>query len=553
MDGNGKITAVALDPNVTLPTVDLQATATVAQVNFDEGQFTNSDRPDLEFEAGANKANSNFLGWQDWSASGTVEQLHTLAQAVRDLETAKAEVSSMEEMGIPDVAAYDAACQKVNALGDSVTYLGQSFGTEMSYEGGLGFQAMAQYVANGMQLMNDGALDGSQIEQYTQVVSDLTTVMSSQAGEAAASAGTVGTTLSDGVADAMNTYDWNTTGSTVVSDIVSGFEAAGGDLRQVGDDVAAGIGEGEAAHDSSPDAATTIDNDESALRNAADSHSPAARFNPLGDDIAAGIGQGMAQHDFSADAQSVVSAIQSSFMPQLFTEAGTQAASGLAEGMIRADMSSAGTTVSANAQSAINGSLTGSTLQATGTLAVAGLASGMKAYSFTSVGSSVASRVRSAVSGSLNSSTLASVGRNVMAGLAAGIRSGSSSVVSAMRAAAHSAVSAAKAALKIQSPSRVFRDEVGVMVMRGFGAGIEDEAKSQARIIGNAARFLTNAAQGGVATGNADNRRTYNNTSTVNLHVGQMNVRDKQDIRSLAIEIAGLTKTQQRGRGLRMA
>jgi len=113
------------------------------------------------------------------------------------------------------------------------------------------------------------------------VVSDLTTVTSSQAREAAASAGTVGTTLSDGMADAMNGYDWNTTGSTVMSDIVSGFESAGGDLSQVGEDVAAGIGEGEAAHDFSGDAGTTIDNDETALRNAADSHSPAARFNPF--------------------------------------------------------------------------------------------------------------------------------------------------------------------------------------------------------------------------------------------------------------------------------
>ena len=91
------------------------------------------------------------------------------------------------------------------------------------------------------------------------------------------------------------------------------------------------------------------------------------------------------------------------------------------------------------------------------------------------------------------------------------------------------------------------------MVMKGFGEGVRDEEKEQARIIGNAARFLTDAARGGVATGSADNRRTYNNNSTVNLHVANMNVRDKQDIRSLAIEIAGLTKTQQRGRGLRMA
>ena len=91
------------------------------------------------------------------------------------------------------------------------------------------------------------------------------------------------------------------------------------------------------------------------------------------------------------------------------------------------------------------------------------------------------------------------------------------------------------------------------MVMRGFGEGIQEETRNQAKIIGNAARYLTSAAKGGISTGSTDNRRTYNNTSSVTLQVAEMNVRDKQDIRSLAVEIAGLTRTQQRGKGLRMA
>ena len=550
VDGSGMITAVALDPSVTLPTVDLQATATVSKVNFDEGQFTNSGRPDLEFEAGANRTSENVLGWQDFSASGAIEQLHSLATAVRDLDAAQAEVTAMEGAGIPDVSAYDAACQKVDALSQSVTTLGQSFGGELVYNGGIGFQTMAQYVANGMQLMNDGALDGSQIEQYTQVVSDLTTVLDSQAGEAAASAGTVGTTLSDGMADAMNTYDWSTTGSTVMSDIVSGFEAAGGDLSQVGEDVAAGIGEGEAAHDFSADAATTVDNDETALRNAAESHSPAARFNPLGDDIAAGIGQGMAQHDFSADGESVITAIQGAITPDQLTETGAQAANGLAEGLTGADMSGAGATVGSNVQSAVSGSLTGSTLNPIGNTAAAGLASGLTSYSFGATGSSVAARVKSSISGSLTSSTLTTVGSNAMAGLASGIRSGSASVVSAMRAAAQAAVQAAKSELKINSPSRVFRDEVGVMVMRGFGEGISGEAKTQARIIGNAARYLTGVARdSALGTTQNDNRRTYNQQSTVSFAGSNFYIRDENDIHALAQEIAALTRRQQRGYG----
>ncbi len=37
------------------------------------------------------------------------------------------------------------------------------------------------------------------------------------------------------------------------------------------------------------------------------------------------------------------------------------------------------------------------------------------------------------------------------------------------------------------------------------------------------------------------------------IQVQQMVVRDEQDIRSLAVEIATLTRRQQRGKGLRMA
>ena len=69
----------------------------------------------------------------------------------------------------------------------------------------------------------------------------------------------------------------------------------------------------------------------------------------------------------------------------------------------------------------------------------------------------------------------------------------------------------------------------------------------------NAARFLTREAQGGVVSGGTLNRQTYNQQSSVNLYVDNLTVRDQQDIRDLAVEIAVLTKRQQRGKGLRMA
>jgi len=150
--------------------------------------------------------------------------------------------------------------------------------------------------------------------------------------------------------------------------------------------------------------------------------------------------------------------------------------------------------------------------------------------------------------------TLKSVGVNAMAGLKEGINAGRFSVITALRSAVQSAVTAAKAALKIASPSKVFRDEIGSMTMKGFGEGVLQESRVQARTIRNAARFLTGEAkEGAIAFGNNDNRKTYNQTSSVNLSGNNFYVRDEQDIRSLAIEIATLTKRQQRGRGLRMA
>ena len=89
--------------------------------------------------------------------------------------------------------------------------------------------------------------------------------------------------------------------------------------------------------------------------------------------------------------------------------------------------------------------------------------------------------------------------------------------------------------------------------MRGFGAGVLKESKEQAKVIRNASRFLTGEArEGSIVTNSSDNRKTYNNNVSSTIQVQQMVVRDEQDIRSLAVEIATLTRRQQRGKGLRI-
>ena len=90
--------------------------------------------------------------------------------------------------------------------------------------------------------------------------------------------------------------------------------------------------------------------------------------------------------------------------------------------------------------------------------------------------------------------------------------------------------------------------------MKGFGEGVTRETAKQVKTISNAARYLTDAAkESSIGYTQSDNSRTYNSNSSVNFTGSSFYIRDEQDVRSLAIEIASLTRRQQRGRGLRMA
>jgi hypothetical protein len=181
-----------------------------------------------------------------------------------------------------------------------------------------------------------------------------------------------------------------------------------------------------------------------------------------------------------------------------------------------------------------------------------GIASGMMAYGFGSAAGVTAAKAISALRAGMSSSVTRPIGLNAMIGMAAGILSGRNVVVNAMRIVAEAAVRAAKAKLKIQSPSKVFRDEVGRMMVRGIGEGTILESKAQAKIIRNAARYLTGAAQASVGGSNSyDNRRTYHQDQSVTVQVDKLYVRDEKDVRSLAIELAQFNKTQYAGVGVR--
>lgn len=238
-----------------------------------------------------------------------------------------------------------------------------------------------------------------------------------------------------------------------------------------------------------------------------------------GDQIAAGVGAGMAEHDFSDDAETTITNVET-------------------------DLNEAADINSPSKR-----------MNPTGEFIAAGIGVGMAQYDFSGDAAATVANLESAISAAFMTSSLRSVGLNAMFGMAAGVRAGQSAVISAMRSAAQNAVSAAKSALQIHSPSRVFRDEVGAMTMKGFGQGVLQETKEQAQIIRNASRYLTTEAGSSAVAATNDNRKTYNtdNSTSFSFAGATFQIRSEQDVRDLAVEIATLTRRNQRGRGLRMA
>lgn len=75
-------------------------------------------------------------------------------------------------------------------------------------------------------------------------------------------------------------------------------------------------------------------------------------------------------------------------------------------------------------------------------------------------------------------SSMNRVGANAMAGLASGINSNAGSALSAARSVANKVTATIQDALKIHSPSRVMRDEVGKFIPEGIAEGIKGDAKT---------------------------------------------------------------------------
>lgn len=151
----------------------------------------------------------------------------------------------------------------------------------------------------------------------------------------------------------------------------------------------------------------------------------------------------------------------------------------------------------------------------------------------------------------------AGVGSSIISGIVGGIKSAASSLASAAAAAAKSALSAAKSALGINSPSRVFRDQVGAMIPAGMALGIYDGMGAVNRainslLIGGSGGGINlsigaHAMQTGLAMAGAGGSTTTNHTDqTINVYVTAAPGATQEDGENVGI---GITKAL-RSRGL---
>ncbi len=185
-----------------------------------------------------------------------------------------------------------------------------------------------------------------------------------------------------------------------------------------------------------------------------------------------------------------------------------------------------------------------------------GIGERLKTYDFSATGTAVADNLDAAVRGPLGAHSPATrfipIGMDIAEGLADGIRNGTATVTAAIVALANAAVAAAKEALQIHSPSRVFRDEIGAMTIAGFGEGVIAQTEAEGKVIRNAARYLTEEA--GSATmdsRNAYNTYNYTTDAPISFEGATFSIREEQDVHSLAQEIASLIKREQAGKGFR--
>ena len=457
---DGEVVNVTLAEGFEAPKIEVEATVT--KLNFEEGKFSNSANPQLDYNTGAAGANAgDSTGkWYDFLhlTTSDVQVLNDYAQAIRNYNAAQAagDTSGMAE-----------ASAQVDQFGNSL-YGFLSVGD--------GFANMAMMVANGLQLMAQGDLDPTQTQELLNTITNLQTVAEN------IDYASMAAPISEGLAEAFSSEDLSIGWENVdMSNLGSTLESAVAavDFTGAGQSAGEGVGQGLAATDISGDAQTFVTAAREAVGAAEGEGSPAALFMPAGQSAGEGFGQGLSTTDVSASAQTFITSVLAALTTSAstgFDTAGQTIAQGIAAGFASGLGSGAGA-ASASAQSlvsAVTSALDTASADATtpGTSLASNFAGGISAGAGTASAnaSSMASAAVSAASSGMSGAS--SIGRNFASGLASGISAGRSAVVSAAASIARAAAAAARSALAIHSPSKV-TEEMGEYFDLGFIRGVD--------------------------------------------------------------------------------
>lgn len=226
---------------------------------------------------------------------------------------------------------------------------------------------------------------------------------------------------------------------------------------------------------------------------------------------------------------------------------GNAISEGIAQGMTEFGYDATAATLKVKIMNAINSAMDihspSGVMVPTGQNVAAGIAQGMSEYDFSAVTSSIADRISGGFSGLSGDGY--NIGRNFGAGLQRGLRSKMASSLALAQSYAQKISSTFHKAWDIHSPSRVAE---GLTEM--FGAGLEKGMEdwpvvSERMLDADIGRVRRTARE------YAGSNDTYNQQSTVNVNVDKLNARDAQDVKTIAYEIAALTRRTQRGRGQR--
>ena len=155
--------------------------------------------------------------------------------------------------------------------------------------------------------------------------------------------------------------------------------------------------------------------------------------------------------------------------------------------------------------------------------------------------------VRNSISSSLNnlknSLNPASIGKNIVQGLWQGISSASGWLAGKIGDFCHNMIKKFKDSLKIKSPSRVMRDEIGVYMAQGVGVGFTDELDSIYADMQKAINFENAKLQGNVEMGKVFNM--INNSTPIAITLDASVEMDNQKVgRLVAPSVMQSVKTR---------